>query len=198
MRAPVASSIAFAMAAAGGPMGGSPIPGERGREVDPLLHDHFFHEAVPEALHRAALDLSLDRLRIDRAADVVGGGVLQHAHLTRLRVDLDFGGVGAEGVVGKDLARSRVEIDGLAGRRVVDAEVAARDTGARALREQRAQRQGASIRGDHVAVRHLELLDVDVQHARGDRQQLRTELARGLEAGVARHVELAARRFHAR
>ena len=55
----------------------------------------------------AAELLRLDELGIDRPADVVGGDDAQHAHLARLGVHLDLGGVGAEGAedhVGRDWA----------------------------------------------------------------------------------------------
>ncbi len=112
-RTPVASSMALASAAAGGPMGGSPMPrapngpnpspaldhdrldvghvgrardqvrGERRREVDPVLEEDLLHQPVAESLHGAALDLPGHALRIDGAAHVVSGDVLEHAHAAR-------------------------------------------------------------------------------------------------------------------
>src|SRR6267143_1295973 len=104
-RAPVASATALATAAAGGPMGGSPMP---------------------RALDGSALDLTLDGLRVDRAPHIVGRDVLHEAYGTGFHVDLDLGRVGAEGVIGEDLARPGSEVHGLARRSVVDGEVAPR------------------------------------------------------------------------
>src|SRR5262249_31165393 len=77
------------------------VGGERRGEVHAVLDDDLFHQRVAEPLHRAALDLALDRLRVDGAADVVGGHELQHADHAGLGVDLHLGGVAAERVVGK-------------------------------------------------------------------------------------------------
>src|SRR3989304_3598011 len=65
---------------------GDQVGGEGRREVDPVLDDHLLHQPLAEPLHGAALDLALDRLRIDGAPDVVGRGGLHDTYMPPLRV----------------------------------------------------------------------------------------------------------------
>ena len=51
---------------------------------------HLLEQRVADALHRRALVLALDELRVDRLADVGDGGGAQHGDDARVRVDLDL------------------------------------------------------------------------------------------------------------
>ena len=72
------------------------VVGERG-VADLAVDDlDLLHQREPEALRDAALDLALDRLRVDRLADVLRGRDLDHAHEPELDVDVDHRAVGGE------------------------------------------------------------------------------------------------------
>ena len=62
--------------------------------------DVFLHQRQADALRGAAVDLALDLLRIDRLADVVRGGDLQHLHGAEVEIDLHQRDLGREAVAG--------------------------------------------------------------------------------------------------
>ena len=56
----------------------------------------ILHEPLPERLHDAAFNLTLDALRVYRTADVVHRPDAEHLHFSRNGIDLDFGNLAAE------------------------------------------------------------------------------------------------------
>jgi hypothetical protein len=72
------------------------VVGERRVEDLAVTHDDLLHQGEAEALARAALDLPLERLRVDRAADLLSGRELDDAHRPKLDVDVDDGAVRRE------------------------------------------------------------------------------------------------------
>ena len=69
----------------------------RRQQLPGVVVDAVLRERAAEALRDPAGDLALDERGIDDAPAVVHRHVAQHAHLTRLDVDLDDGEVGAVG-----------------------------------------------------------------------------------------------------
>ena len=73
------------------------VVGEAG-VADPAVDlDDLLHHGQPQALGDAALDLAEHRQRVERPADVLGGGDLHDLDEAELRVDVDDGAVGDEG-----------------------------------------------------------------------------------------------------
>ena len=70
-----------------------------------LIVDAVLTHCLAKAVSDAAMDLPVDNHRIDRAADIVDGGIADDLDDTGLRVDLDFTDMAAIGKAG--------EIDGL-------------------------------------------------------------------------------------
>ena len=110
--------------------------------VADLAVDHLdlLHQRQPEALRDAALDLALDRLRVDRLADVLRGRDLDHAHEAELDVDVDDRAVG-----GERERHVRVALALLVERERLPVVVLARDVD-RVVADQVGERAGAAAR----------------------------------------------------
>ncbi len=61
-----------------------------------VVEAHLLEQRVADALHRRALVLALDELRVDRLADVGDRGGAQHRDDAGLGVDLDLGRADAD------------------------------------------------------------------------------------------------------
>ena len=82
--------------------------GLRIRPVDDL---DLLHQRQAHALRAAAVDLAEDRLRVDRPADVLGAGQLDHLDQAELDVDVDDGPVRREGVLHVRVALPGLGVD---------------------------------------------------------------------------------------
>src|SRR5690606_34949344 len=61
------------------------------------LVDHLLAQGLPDALHRAAIELAAHDHRIHDAADVIDAAIADDLHFPGGRVDLDFAHVAAIG-----------------------------------------------------------------------------------------------------
>ena len=66
--------------------------------------DVFLHQRHADALRDAAFDLAFDEQRVDRLADIMGGGDLEQLDRAEADVDLELGDLRAEAVDGIGLA----------------------------------------------------------------------------------------------
>ena len=80
------------------------VVGEGGVADHAVLELQLLHQREAEPDRRAALDLALSALRVDRAADVLRGRDLHDSHQPELLVHLDDGALGHEREVDVDVA----------------------------------------------------------------------------------------------
>ena len=77
--------------------GGELVIFERaGQLLTVFIVDELLEKAVGYSLHDTALHLRFDNLRINDSSDVLGSDIPRELYLTRIRLDFDKGGVGAE------------------------------------------------------------------------------------------------------
>src|SRR5207253_11257270 len=167
---------------------------ERAGQIDAVLVDDALRERVAEAHHDGPLDLALDALRVDRAADVVGGDVAQHLDVPGLGIDLEVDGVTAVREVGEDAPAPRgVAPPRLAAGRAEDRQPVPRYLALGRRADQVAKWEVPPARAN-AAVGELDVVRLRLEQLRRERPQLFAQLARRLEHGVPRHVQLPRRR----
>ena len=76
-----------------------------------------FQQRPAEPLHDAALDLALDRRRIERQADVLKGGIAQDGDQPAIGVDLHIAHVRTDLDAERQFARNTAPDDGAIGQR---------------------------------------------------------------------------------
>jgi len=63
-----------------------------------VLHDHLFHQGVPQSHHHATFNLTFHHDRIDRLADIERGDQVENIHRACLDVHLHFRHLGTVGI----------------------------------------------------------------------------------------------------